>query len=129
MPEGKYTLGPFEVSERFMTNEGQRAIMASDAELGRKRVALVDAQKKFRRGEGWKLDDDAERDANAKLFAAAPELVKALEAVWSGVPDRVRAALDSDVPSIRNSSIVSVPMLPETLRLLKATLTAAKEGK
>lgn len=79
MSDGKATLGPFEVSERFMTNDGQRAIMAPDAELGRKRVALVDAQKKFKRGEGWKLDDDPERDANARLFSASYELLAALK--------------------------------------------------
>lgn len=77
--QSQVTPGPLEVSERFMTNEGQRAVMAPDAELGRKRVALVDAQKKFKRGEGWKLDDDPERDANAKLFAAAPDMLAALK--------------------------------------------------
>jgi hypothetical protein len=56
-----------------MTNEGQRYVMAPD-----KRVCLVDMQcEGVKRNERHK-SIDAERDANARLIAAAPELLKAL---------------------------------------------------
>jgi len=107
MPEGKHTQGPFEVSATFLTNDGQRAIMAPDAELGRKRVALVDAQKKYKRGEGWKLDDDPERDANAKLFAAAPELVKALEAAHAWASNHQSVAGAKEIMNITSEALAA----------------------
>lgn len=62
---------------RALTNDGQIAIMAPDEERGAKRIALVDCQIKFKRGTGYKTNC-AERDANARLFAAAPDLLTAL---------------------------------------------------
>lgn len=56
---------------RALTNEGQRFIMAPHY-----RVALVDCQTDFKRGKGYQTDC-AERDANARLIAAAPELLDA----------------------------------------------------
>lgn len=52
-----------------LTNQGERSIMASSG-----RVGLVDCQTKFKRGKGYK-SECAERDANARLIAAAPELL------------------------------------------------------
>jgi hypothetical protein len=55
-----------------MTNEGQRYVMAPD-----KRVCLVDMQcEGVKRNERHK-SGDAERDANARLIAAAPDCLAA----------------------------------------------------
>jgi hypothetical protein len=81
-----------------MTNEGQRYVMAPD-----KRVCLVDMQcEGVKRNERHK-SVDAERDAIARLIAAAPELLAALHAALpalesiheNGAPilDRVYAAI------------------------------------
>lgn len=58
---------------RALSNEGQRYLMADD-----KRVALVDCQTEFKRGKGYQTDC-AERDANARLIAASPTMLDALE--------------------------------------------------
>ena len=57
---------------RRLTNDGQAFVMAAS-----KRVALVDCQVSFKRGKGYQTDC-AEREANARLIAAAPELLVAL---------------------------------------------------
>ena len=65
-----------------VSNDGARYIMA-----GERRIALVDCQTKFKRGQGHRVVC-AERDANARLIAAAPGLLDALKealafvAVW-----------------------------------------------
>lgn len=64
---------------RMLTNEGQVALMAGTGD-DVKRIALIDCQTNYKRGEGYKTAC-AERDANAALFAAAPDLVKALEEI------------------------------------------------
>jgi len=63
---------------RMLTNEGQIALMAG-AQGDSRRVALVDCQTNFKRGQGYKTEC-AERDANARLIAAAPDLFAL--AVW-----------------------------------------------
>lgn len=50
---------------RMLTNEGQVAIMGPEG-----RVALVDCQTKFKRGEGWKAEC-AKRDALADAIVDA----------------------------------------------------------
>ena len=75
---GKSTPGPWVLSKiGFRTNDGAAPVMAPDPDLGEKRVALVDCQTRFKRGQGWKAEC-AEREANARLIAAAPELLEAL---------------------------------------------------
>ena len=59
-----WTKGPYRVSTANLTNSGQRPVMAGDV-----RVALVDIPY------GGTADD---REANARLIAAAPDLVEAL---------------------------------------------------
>lgn len=62
---------------RLLTNEGQVALMAGSGH-DVKRIALIDCQTNYKRGQGYKTAC-AERDANAAMFAAMPDLVKALE--------------------------------------------------
>lgn len=57
-----------------LTNEGSRFVMSPAG-----RIALVDCQTEFKRGKGHQADC-AERDANARLIAAAPEMLAALQA-------------------------------------------------
>src|SRR5262245_14586017 len=58
---------------RMLTNEGQAVVGAS---IGQ--VALVACHAEYKRGQGHKANC-AERDANARLIAAAPELYETLE--------------------------------------------------
>lgn len=55
-----------------LANDGARFIMAESG-----RVALVDCQTQYKRGQGHQTAC-AERDANAHLIAASPELYEAL---------------------------------------------------
>lgn len=64
--------GDLYISE-MLTNEGQRPIMERMPDGENRRIALVDCQARYKRGEGWKAEC-AERDA----IAAA--IVKALSA-------------------------------------------------
>lgn len=67
---------------RMLTNEGQIALMAGAGD-DVKRIALIDCQTNYKRGEGHK-SACAEREANARLFAAIPDLLKALEFIRDG---------------------------------------------
>lgn len=62
---------------RMLTNEGQIALMAGEGD-NRKRIAIIDCQTPFKRGQGYR-QDCAERDANANLFAAADDMLAALK--------------------------------------------------
>lgn len=72
---------------RMLTNEGQVAIMAGDT-----RIALVDCQTPFKRGNGYRSECET-RDAAATLIASAPALVEALEDLLRGY---VRTINDSE---------------------------------
>lgn len=56
-----------------LTNDGARIVMADGVRIG-----TVDSQTEFKRGKGHEVVC-AERDANATLIAAAPELLAALK--------------------------------------------------
>lgn len=60
---------------RALTNDGKAPVMA-----GSTLVAQVVGHKDYKRGQGHELEC-AERDANAHLIAAAPEMFEALEAM------------------------------------------------
>lgn len=66
---------------KALTNDGARAVMA-----GETRVALIDCQTKFKRGQGHR-SDCPERDANARLIAAAPELLAAIKPLAFSSPE------------------------------------------
>ncbi len=57
---------------RMLTNDGGAPIVCDG-----RRIVVVDAQAKSKRGEAWKVEC-AERDANARLIAAAPDLLELL---------------------------------------------------
>lgn len=65
------------------SNEGQRYVMAGVGDET-KRVALVDCQTHYKRGKGYETEC-AEREANALLIAAAPDLVEALQDLLADV--------------------------------------------
>lgn len=86
---------------RALTNEGQRFIMAPD-----KRVALVDCQTDFKRGTGYQTDC-AERDANAQLIAASPQMLDALERAYlykTDMPPEVREAVQAAIAAAKGHS-------------------------
>lgn len=57
-------------------NNGERFVMAESG-----RVAVVDCQTPFKRGQGNR-SECAERDANARLIAAAPDLLASLMEIY-----------------------------------------------
>lgn len=61
---------------RLLSNEGQCPVMAGTGD-DRCRIAQVDAHAEWKRGQGWHAECET-RDANARLIAAAPELLEAL---------------------------------------------------
>jgi hypothetical protein len=65
-----------------LTNDGSRFVITESG-----RVALVDCKTEYKRGKGHQTEC-AERDANARLIAAAPELLDALKACIKGRDDR-----------------------------------------
>jgi hypothetical protein len=78
---GKHTPGPWRVSSVGLTNDGKRAVTADDAG-----IAWVHPQTPFKRGDGWR-HDCCEREANARLIAAAPDMLEALREARPYVPD------------------------------------------
>jgi hypothetical protein len=72
-----HTPGPWRIGHG-LTNDGQRYLMAGPSD-DPVRVALIDRRSPYKRGRGYE-GDCAERDANACLIKAAPDLLAALQA-------------------------------------------------
>ena len=68
--EPQEILGKQVAGIRFLTNEGQVAIMRGNPKGRCVRVALVDCQTQYKRGEGYR-SICAERDAMADVIVAA----------------------------------------------------------
>lgn len=79
---------------RMLTNEGQVALMAGKGD-DVKRIALIDCQTRYKRGEGYKTEC-AERDANTALFAAVPGLLDLAKNV-GGFDDSLLLSADLNV--------------------------------
>ncbi len=69
----KHTPGPWSVSKVGLTNDGGRPVVTDDV-----RIAVVDCQSEVSRKEAWRAECE-ERDANARLIAAAPALYETLK--------------------------------------------------
>lgn len=61
------------VTPRLLMNDGAAALMVTREDGTNSRIALIDCQTPFKRGEGWKTEC-AERDANLRLFAHAAQM-------------------------------------------------------
>jgi len=71
----KHTPGPWKTRLELRMNDGAVPVI-----IDGDRIALVDCRTPYKRGQGWK-QECAERDANARLIAAAPMLLEALQAI------------------------------------------------
>lgn len=71
-----HTPGPWDAGGSFLTNDGQKAIMTVGDD--RVRVALVDRHAVAKRGQGYLIECPV-RNANARLIAAAPDLLDACD--------------------------------------------------
>lgn len=96
----RHTAGKWDLSDTgYLTNEGGRPVMSSAdvADEGRKRVCVVDIQAKAKRGHGWETPC-AERDANALLIAAAPDMLEALEVCIGQIEGAYSSSLEDNEP-------------------------------
>jgi hypothetical protein len=78
MTWGKHTPGPWWVS-KFRHNDGALPIVSDHAVVS---ICAVACQTPFTRGNGWRTECET-REANARLIAAAPEMLEALESAES----------------------------------------------
>lgn len=117
----KHTSGPWAVTSiGFLTNDGQSAVMGVNAEGEPVRIALVDMQRQdVKRVQEWKAED-AERDANMRLIAAAPELLEALEAAIECGMVPVSSAKDGGAVAYARQVVVA-----DQIRAAIAKATAA----
>ena len=81
-----FSAGPWRVSEIGLTNDGRRPVFGLAA-----RIATVDAHSDVLKKDAW-VADCAEREANAALIAAAPDIHRELTAALAREA-RLRKAL------------------------------------
>lgn len=108
-------------------NNGARFVMTAPDEHGdRKRIGLVDCQTGFKRGQGHQTACE-ERDANARLIAAAPELYAALAALVADVTDADHAPHDwSEQVCIREARAVLAIVCGRTYEAAEGRSASAK---
>ncbi len=76
MTWGKHTPGPWWVS-KFRHNDGALPIVSDHAVVS---ICAVACQTPFTRGNGWRTECET-REANARLIAAAPEMLPIVAAL------------------------------------------------
>jgi hypothetical protein len=79
MTGGKHTPGPWRIGQFGLTNDGESPILSDHADV---LICAVTCQTPFKRGKGWRTECET-REANARLIAAAPEMLEALESAES----------------------------------------------
>lgn len=88
----QHTPGPWAVADihnqSFYGNNGEAFVTSAD-----RRICEVDCITQFKRGKGY-LTQCAERDANTRLIAAAPDLLADLEAATHEVEAAIRCVTD-----------------------------------
>lgn len=88
---------------RLLTNDGAAPVMGPNG-----RIALVDCQTKYKRGEGYKAEC-AERDANAQLIVRAvnerDELLAALKATSGYL---INAKIDLETGASKRTAIQTI---------------------
>lgn len=82
-----------------MGNSGERYVLG-----GEKGIALVNPTIRPKRGKGFG-HDDAERDANAALIAAAPELYAALDRVLDIFHRRAMSMAEADAVNLAGAAL------------------------
>ncbi len=110
--ESKHTPGPWRVSSIGLMNDGSTPIAS---EYGQ--IARVTCFAEYRRGRGHDAECDV-RDANARLIAAAPELLPVVELIAS-IPIEPIA---DDVPVF---GLNGVYITHGTIRLARAAIAKA----
>lgn len=96
MSARKFTPGPWALGQ-LRDNDGNVPIKTMRPRADESvRVAMVDRCAPCKRGQGWKLEIDTERDANARLIAAAPEMYEALANASKMLRAAAQATEDED---------------------------------
>jgi hypothetical protein len=96
---------------RALTNEGQAIIMATFGD-DRARIALVECQTTYKRGQGYSTDC-AERDANARMMAASKDLAAALDGVLAIVPWRTKDGAEQPAVTRARAAMAKAHGVPE----------------
>jgi hypothetical protein len=91
--QANWSISKLSLESGLYQSDGSVAILADGD-----RVALVDCQTKFKRGEGYKAQCPI-RDANARLIAAAPGLLEACKkaATCASIPDSVMEIIRAEI--------------------------------
>jgi hypothetical protein len=77
MTGGKHTPGPWRIGQFGLTNDGESFILSDHADMS---ICTVTCQTPFKRGKGWRTECET-REANARLIAAAPEMLPIVAAL------------------------------------------------
>lgn len=117
-----HTPGPWSLAEihdlGLYMNDGSITIMAPDPDQDSTAIASVVCKTRYKRGLGHKAECEI-RDANARLIAAAPELVEALRQAV-----RTIASMGADLEVAAPES-VNANSYQDELRRLRAAIAKA----
>ena len=103
MEKPKHTPGPW-TATKTRNNDGDLAINYTDADGDTTPIAWARLiRRDVKRGQAWNAADD-ERGANARLIAAAPDLLAACKAALDSISDTSgdwRASIEAVTPDLR----------------------------